>query len=708
MGEDGSEDPNGTAADRNALARGAALYDQQCAVCHGQQGQGGTAPALRGFPRGLDTLTSIIDERMPQGQPDRCKGACASEVAKYILAGFPAANPVCGDGDAFARRLRLLSRREYQNTIRTLFGWDDTGCRAPEFRYRPMGSTPKTVHLAGSMNGWPGTLAAGGWPLAYDAGSGVWTLRRAMDVGSYQYKFVLDEKDWIADPENPSSIPDGFGGKNSLLTVACKPKGPPAPSTDVTANFPPDARPDGFPFDDSADARLVTPVHAEEYRRAAQTLAQTVTSDLKSVVSCDPSGGKAAACALDFVRSFGQRVFRRPLTAAEQTRYQTLILSVPSFDTGVTLAISALLQSPHFLYRSELGEPQPDGTFRLTGYEVASALSYLFWGTMPDAALFDAAARGDLGSDSGIEAQARRMLSDPRTRDTLGLFAQQWLGIERVRTIDKRLDQFPSWNDPLRQALLDETARFFAHVAFESSGQLRELFTADYTFMNEPLARLYGVSGISGTALQKVPYSRATGTPRAGILGHGSVLASYAHSDQTSPIRRGLFVRRSLLCQELPNPPPNAGGVPAVDANATTRERFRQHTQNAFCKGCHQFIDDVGFGFERFDPIGAPRDSERGMPIDSTGDMNDLEGLGGNQHAPYSSLPELAGRLATADSAQSCFVRQYLRFARGQGEDVAVDLCTLSRLRQTFRQQDGRIPELMIALVKLREFVNRR
>ncbi|HNN96672.1 MAG TPA: DUF1592 domain-containing protein [Pseudomonadota bacterium] len=698
---------DGPRSEATVLSAGAALYDELCAVCHGDRGQGGSAPKLVGFDRGEAALSSIIDERMPQGRPEQCRGSCAQSIARYILAGFPATQPQCDAAGAGVRRLRLLTQREYRRTIDTLFGWDDSSCPSSEFRYRPSGLPPKTVHLAGTMNGWPGTLAAGGWPLSFDAATGVFRLRRNLAVGSYQYKLVLDEKDWIADPENPSSVPDGFGGKNSLLSVTCRPKAPPPPLEDVASGLPPDARPDGFPFDDHVDARLVTPVHAEAYRRAALTVLAAVTQDLPSVLPCDGSGGTRGACTSQFLRTFGRRAFRRPLQPAEQARYEMLAAGAPSFEAGIAWCIAALLQSPHFLYRSELGEPQPDGRFRLGPYEVASALSYLYWGTMPDDALLSAAERGELLDAGAIERQARRMLADPRARAQLGDFALQWLGVERVANLDKRGDLFPAWNGDLRQSLLTETRSLFSHVVFDASGELGELFTADYSFVNEGLARLYGLDAVSGTALQRRQFGSAGGT-RRGLLGHGSVLASYAHSDQTSPIRRGLLVRRTLLCQELPTPPPNAGGVPAVDSAATTRERFRQHTQNPFCKSCHQFIDGVGFGFERFDAIGRARDSERGVPIDDSGDMNDLSGLGSGQAGPYRGLSELAGRLSTADRLRSCFVRQTLRFSRGEREDVAADLCQMERLRTQFQASGYRIRDLWIALSQQPEFLFRR
>jgi hypothetical protein len=255
--------------------------------------------------------------------------------------------------------------------------------------------------------------------------------------------------------------------------------------------------------------------------------------------------------------------------------------------------------------------------------------------------------------------------------------------------------------------MAEETRRLARHALFEAGqgGTLDALLLADYSFLNEALARHYGVPGVTGGELRRQALG---GAPRVGLLGHGSVLASYSHSDQSSPIKRGLFIRRRLLCQELPAPPPNAGGVPRVDPGATTRERFRQHSDSAFCRGCHQFIDGVGFGLERYDAIGAYRERENGLAIDSDGDLSDLEGLGTGTHAPYRSLRELAQLLASSERAGVCFTRQVLRAAHGQHEDVAEDLCALGSLSRGFRASGRSIPELLIAITQLPEFVLRR
>lgn len=695
---------SGGETERNGNAIGAALYAEKCAVCHGAAGQGVSAPPLRGWSKGRDALAEI-SARMPPNNPDRCSGKCADYVASFILADFQPGQLQCGQTFTAPRRLRLLTRREYLSTVADLFrlgkGNNNGTCGAHTFTYDPAGRTLRSVHVAGSFNNWPGTLAAGGWPLTYAADQKTWTLQRTLPAGAHQYKLVLDEKDWIADPKNPNTAPDGFGGQNSVLNISCG--GGAGLPADLIAGFPPETRPEGFPFDDHADARVITPVHIEAYRQAASTLARLALQDPAPILPCDPKAD-APACAADFVRSFGLRAFRRPLDGAEITRYKDLLQRQKDFPTGMSAVIQALLLSPHFLYRAEVGERQGDGTYRLTSYEIASALSYLFWGTLPDQALFDAARDGGLATPAGIEAQARRLLSDPRGREHLGHFALQWLSAEGILGEPKRADLFPGFSQGTRDALAEETRRFVTHVAFESSGKFEELFLADYSFLNDALGAHYGVPG-AGPELRKTALPERR---RAGLLGHGSVLGSHAHSDQTSPVRRGLFVRRNLLCQVLPPPPPNAGGVPQVDQRATTRERFRQHSADPFCNSCHRYIDPAGLGFERFDAVGRYRESENGKPIDPGGDMNDLEVLGAQSSASFSTLPELARMIAGSQSASACFVRQYARYARGARESLLTDLCGLTFLTDRFRQSGGDIRALLIAVTQSPDFVNRR
>ncbi len=680
---------------------GGAIYAAQCASCHGEVGEGGLGPSLVDWSRGEDALIDIIDVRMPQTNPAACDEACATAVGRYVIATFTSEALACDEITPGPRQLRLLTRREYRNTIYDLFptlapgaeAAADPGATEPcgltHFRYDPGGRSLSSVSVAGSFNAWSPTA----WPMSLDA-SGVWVLDQTLAEGTHQYKLVLDGSEWVTDPSNSDHAADGFGGQNSVIVVSCSSTSP-APSTtagltDPADGFPVETRPDGFPFDDHAESGRVTPVHAEEQLRAAARVATALGDGIADLAPCDLAEG--ASCAEAFARDFGARVFRRPLEDREVTRYAALVTGAATPAEGLGIPLRAMLVSPAFLYRSEVGEAQDDGTFALTGWEIASALSYGIWGTMPDEALFDAAADGSLETDEGITREAQRLLADPRAGALLGEVGIQWLGVEAIADKPKSNVLFPDFDDALRASMLEETRRFVAHVVLEGSGRFDELLTADYTFADARLARHYGIGGVDGDTPTLTP----TAPERAaGVLGHASVLARYAHSDQSSPIQRGVFVRRRILCQDFAPPPPNAGGVPDVDPEATTRERFAQHTADTVCRGCHQYIDEVGFGFESFDAVGAFRTTDQGRPVDSHGDMGDVEGMGTNTSAPFSTLPELGQILAESDAAEACFVRQYTRYARGMRER-AEDRCALLDLAERFSASGGDIRTLIV------------
>jgi hypothetical protein len=247
----------------------------------------------------------------------------------------------------------------------------------------------------------------------------------------------------------------------------------------------------------------------------------------------------------------------------------------------------------------------------------------------------------------------------------------------------------------------EETRQVVERIFFDTH-KASDVFTANWTIANDALAKQYGIPGVQGSDMRVVQYPDAM---RAGVLGHGSILVATGLSDDTSPIRRGLFVRRRLLCQDFPPPPPNGGALPPVDPNATTRERFAQHSADPACKSCHQYIDTVGFGFERFDTVGRERDTENGQPVDSAGDMNDVEALGSNTHAPFDDLTGLGKVLASSDAATSCLVRQYWRFARGT---IEPDSCSLAESKAKLLASGGDPVEMMVAVVLSSDFLVRK
>lgn len=680
-----------------ASSKGAALYQEMCQVCHGETGEGGLGPALRDSERAVSKLESIISESMPANAPGQCSGECATELAQFIKEGLTSKALACNAVPPARRRLRLLTRREYRATVRDLFGdmapvmacsratecayrdtctagqCTPTACDAQTIVFDPQGATYASVHVAGDFNGWASTIAAGGFALTFDSSTKLWTGTFTVGTGQHLYKLVLDESQWISDPRAPQSMPDGFGGQNSVADVACASGGLPS---DPAAGFPVESHKAGFPFDTDSAAALVTSTHLDAYLAAAEKLADFAARDLD------------AATLLD---DMAPQIFRRPLTADEKARYSALASS------DVATALHAMLVSPAFLYRSELGEGS-DGKYKLTPYEIATALSYTFIGTTPSRELLGAAAHGELANTPGLEKWARALLADPRAREQVGEFALQWTGAQNVLVAEKRPDLYPDW-DKSRAALATETRSFVQQVVFDGEGTFQGLMTANYTVLDAVAAKFYGVNGTG-----KVMY---TDGQRAGLLGHAAILATTSHSDQTSPIQRGLLVRRNFLCQELPPPPPNGGGVPDIDPNATTRDRFAMHTSNPGCRNCHQYIDPVGFGFEHFDPVGRWRTTENGHDVDAAGDMNDVEQLGTDTGAPFASLPELAQTIAQSHAAQSCFVRQYLRFSRGVRETLA-ERCARLSIESKFAAAGGDVRELMVQSVLSPDFVERR
>jgi hypothetical protein len=718
-GDVGGTGSTGTHGDTQ---QGAQIYASQCASCHGVAGEGGVGPALDHESKSLADLAALIDATMPQGDPSRCDGDCPINVAQYILDELGK----CSGDLRSPRRLRLLTRREYNATVRDLFGGGSAQqacstdedcdvvhescvagscqkdpCELHTFVYPADGKQHTTVHVAGTFNNWPGTIAAGGWPMKYLPKKGLWALKKTLADAEYQYKLVLDEATWVADPQSSATAPDGFGGVNSVLTQKCQGTGGAATIEDIAKGFPVESRPKGFAFDDNADAGLVTSVHVEQYMQAAELLAKRAISS-PTFVTCNPAND-AMGCARKVVGDFGRRAFRRPLSDAEVGTYAALITSQADFTTGVSVALQVMLSSPYFLYRFEIGEQKPDGSIALTPYERASALSYFFWGTMPDEALLQSAASGGLDTADGLDKEARRLLSDPKARELIGVFAVQWLGIEPILTTDKSQQLYPEMTPDLRRAMEEETRRFVQHVVLDGTHGYDELLTANYTFANDALASLYGISGISGSDL--VMANLPDG--RAGVLGQASFLSTFAHSDQTSPIKRGVWVRERLLCQEFPTPPPAAGTLPPVDPNATARERFSQHSADPSCHACHGDIDSIGFGFERFDPIGRYRTTENGKNIDPSGDMNDVEHLGAGTSAPFQTLAGLGSDIVASDAGQACFAKQYYRFATGALE-TNDDVCALRGIDRTFGEKGHDVRELLVAIVKAPSFVNRK
>ena len=334
----------------------------------------------------------------------------------------------------------------------------------------------------------------------------------------------------------------------------------------------------------------------------------------------------------------------------------------------------------------------------LPPYELATRLSYLLRGSMPDAALFDAAANGRLSAPADLAREARRMMNDERAHAIVSTFHAEWLGLDKLPAADKDAVIYPMYTPALTDAFAKETSRFIDEVVWNREGTLGALLTAPYTFGDASLASFYGLPAPAADGL-----ILTGGTQRAGLLTQGAFLAVYGKANQSDPVHRGRFVRERMLCTTPPPPPQNiAIRPPELDPRLTTRQRFDQHTSDPACSGCHELLDPIGFGFEHYDGIGRWRDMEGGQPVDGSGALSgtDVDGA-------FDGAVQLAGKLAHSTDVQACYATQWFRFGYGRGETDA-DGCSLNQLTTSFVAANGDVRELIVALTQTDAFRYRR
>jgi mono/diheme cytochrome c family protein len=452
-------------------------------------------------------------------------------------------------------------------------------------------------------------------------------------------------------------------------------------------------------FTNSAEGQSISPLLVEAYARSAARLARNAARGGK-LPAC-----KDAPCLSRFVRTFGKSAFRRPLNEEEAARFTKL--------GDPQIIVEAMLQSPDFLFRSEPGD-----------YGAASRLSYLLWNTVPDAPLTHAADAGLLHEARQVEAAARRLLADPRAHASLDEFAGQWLRFDRVRNAIRERRLFPEFGTELAAAMTEETSRLFQHLVWNNQ-DFRELFRADYTFVNSSLAQLYGLTPPE-REFSMVKF--APGTRRGGILGHASFLTMTSKPEETSPTERGLFVREHFLCQIVPPPPPGVNTtLPTLmeEKPMSNRERLGIHLSNPSCAGCHRLVDPIGFGLEQFDAIGRFREKQvalvfpkidkrknqgtrrEGVPVEIPVDTT--ASIVGLPNSDFRSAAEAGRILADSAICQRCVVKQYFRYAMNRAE-TAADQPAIDAIFDRFRKSGFRFQELILGVVTsgpfLEEFVH--
>lgn len=421
-------------------------------------------------------------------------------------------------------------------------------------------------------------------------------------------------------------------------------------------------------FDTVGEFLSMSPLYLETLETAASALTDELfalpASDAKrtKVFVCTPTTGSEATCAREILTTFARRAFRRPPAAAEIDSLMALIDKVRAggtYEDGLRAAITAVLLSPHFLYKEEtsVGVAANAAPKPLNPFELATRLSYFLWSTMPDDALAASADTGKLGSDPAeLAAQIDRMLADPKSATLSSNFARQWLSLSRLDAVNVNVNTkvYPSYDDDLRAAAQQETATFFKQLIADNL-PLSTLIDADFTYANARLAKHYGVMA-TGASLTRVSLA---GTPRAGLLTQASFLMGNAHPDVSSPVQRGDWILHRILCAATPPPPndvdlsfnPGATGV-------TARDVLEAHRADPKCAGCHNLIDPLGLGLENFDGIGAYRTMDNGAAVDAQGTYP-----GG---AAFASAKELSRLIAEDPRYPTCVTKNLLTFGAGR------------------------------------------
>jgi hypothetical protein len=461
---------------------------------------------------------------------------------------------------------------------------------------------------------------------------------------------------------------------------------------DATREFPSES--ESLGFRNNADFLSVPQLVAQGYMDAAEKLAETAVA-ATGFVPCS----EGADCLNQFIRDFGKRAYRRPLTDQEVAGLEAVHQTAAAqydFQTGIEWVMFAMLQAPQFLYRAEFGAAGSGAVRKPSAYELANRLSYLLWQSMPDDALIAAAEAGELETPEQIAEYARRMLADEKADRVLEYF-DQWLDLDQLQELNRDPNVYADLPDDLPQLMREETRSFVRDLLSRPSGNFTELLTAPYTFVNAELAAHYGLAGgPSGTSFVKVD---APG--RAGIFTQGMLLA-HDKPTRTSIVRRGLKLRTDFLCQIVPAPPNDVEiDLEGLGEGLSQRDKLALHSKDPSCASCHALIDPLGLPFENFDAVGRLRTTdETGNPVSTETTVTRTRDANG----PIAGATELAAKLGVSEEVRQCYVRQSFRFFYGRDAGLE-DACSMARLLVDFTGNAHSLSELLVSLTQTDAFL---
>jgi mono/diheme cytochrome c family protein len=721
---------------------GEQLYVQQCARCHGAAGEGVKdkyAKPLVG-DRPLDDLAQLIAETMPEDHPETCVGEDAVNVAKFIYVAFYSKEAQARNSRPRVELTRLTVR-QYRETAADLVGsfsdqnrWDaQRGLQGQYFHAKDFRSNKRVFERRDATVGFHFGEAS---PVTDEFDTEEFAIRwqgslLTLETGEYELNIKTENgaRLWLNDLSQPlidASVRSGserdhrqtihlLGGrvyplrleffktkadqtiKTASIALMWKPprgveeviperhlsphQG--QPSLVVQTAFPPDDRSTGYERGTSVSKAWD---EAETY--AAIEVADYVVGRLAKVSGVGDDAPDRADRLRDFCRRFVERAFRRPLTHEQRTFFVDR-----HFDSArdpkqtVKKVLLLTLKSPRFLYREVGGEP-------MGVYDAAARLSFTLWDSMPDPPLWKAAAASQLSTPEQVAGQAERMLADPRTKAKLREFLHQWLKVDQVDELRKDGALFPEFNEAVAADLRTSLDLFLDDVIWGETSDFRQLFLADYLYLNGRLANVYGVK-----LLPEAPFQRVALDPgqRSGIVSHPFLMARFAYHATSSPIHRGVFVVRSLLGRQL-RPPPEAVAPlsPELHPEMTTRERVTLQTSPASCATCHAIINPLGFPLEHYDALGRFRAEEKGRPVDDAGYYQTLAG----QRIELRGARELATFLASSEETQAAFVEQLFHYLVKQ-PIRAFGVDRPEQLRRSFAASGFNVRRLLVEIASV-------
>jgi hypothetical protein len=726
------------------------LFKQFCADCHmNEKPEAGIAldqftdqsAAMKGGRTWLRVRDALQGRIMPPADEPQPSIEELDRLIGWIENDFLAAQ--CGEQESSAPVvIRRLNRQEYDNTIRDLLGLDlhlADGFPADEigFGFDNVGSAlnlsplhiekylaaaelalQKAIVLPDAKDFSPAELIGlKTYPLPPKKAV---EFKHSLRPGRYLADFSL-VRVGIAESVSPPRLEIGFGkDRRTLLAVRVQDetvvyrywlKVAPGDNLVHVALAPGQAesssvaKPARAGANVSGDKRYGDDVglHVDSMvvRGPVLDKVEALPASHRRILFCTPEFGDQSRidCARQVIAKFGERAFRRPVLPDEVERvleiFRLALDRGESFECGVQLALTTVLASPQFLF---LVEPEDTSQDRpLTEFELASRLSYFLWSSMPDEELFREARAKTLRAN--LRRQVIRMLADSRSDQFVENFAGQWLQLRKLSAVARDQERFPGFDDKLRDAMRQETERYFAHI-LRNNRSVLELLDSQYTFVNAALARHYGIAGVTGDEFRQVAL---TDRRRGGVLTQASVLTLTSNPNRTSPVKRGQWILQQLLGTPPPPPPPEVAKLDesqqAADA-ASLRERMALHRTKPECASCHQQMDPLGFALENYDAIGRFRSLDGNFPIDPSGEL-----IGGRKFADIVELKQLLISTVAKKFAR-CLTENMLTYGLGRGL-VAYDYCTVEEIRRQLVANDYRIHHIIFGIVESKAFQNR-